>query len=344
MEMTMASESMDRTVLVIGATGGIGSETARALLRRGWRVRALTRDKRRAERDFARLGTVQWIAGDAMRENDVVAAARGASLIVHAANPPGYRDWRGLALPMLKHAIAAARAARARLVLPGNLYNFGADAGDVVAENAPQHPATRKGRVRVEMEALLAAAAGDGVRSLVIRAGDYFGPHGPSSWFGNAMVRPGRPVRFVTYPGRRGVGHSFAYLPDLAEALARLADIEATLAPAEVVHFAGHWLERGEEIARAIRRVAGVPRAPILPFPALLLYLGAIASPTLREAIEMRYLWEKPLRLDNAKLLALIGPEPRTPLDEAVRASLEALGSLPPAAASDRRLPSARLV
>jgi len=325
----MASERVDRTVLVIGATGGIGSETAKALLRRGWRVRALTRDKARAERDFARLGALQWIAGDAMRESDVVAAALGASLIVHAANPPGYRDWRGLALPMLKHAIAAARAARARLVLPGNLYNFGADAGDVVAEDAPQHPATQKGRVRVEMEALLAAAAADSVRSLVVRAGDYFGPHGPSSWFGNMMVRPGGPVRFIIYPGHRGIGHSFAYLPDLAEAIARLVEIEARLAPAEVVHFAGHWLERGEEIAEAIRRVAGVPQAPILPFPAVLLYLAAPFNETLREAIEMRYLWRVPMRLDNRKLVSLIGAEPHTPLESAVRESLEALGCVP---------------
>jgi nucleoside-diphosphate-sugar epimerase len=332
----MASERIDRTALVIGATGGIGSETAKALLRHGWRVRALTREKARAERNFARLGVVQWIEGDAMRESDVVAAAGGASLIIHAANPPGYRDWRRLALPMLKHAVAAARVARARLVLPGNLYNFGPDAGNVIAEGAPQHPATRKGRVRVEMEALLATAAAEGVRSLVVRAGDYFGPHGPSSWFGNVMVRPGRPVRFVIYPGRRGVGHSFAYLPDLAEAVARLADIEATFAPAEVVHFAGHWLERGEEIAEAIRRVAGVPQAAILPFPRLLLYLGAIASPTLREAIEMGYLWQKPLRLGNHKLVALIGAEPHTPLDQAVRSSLEALGCLPPALISAR--------
>ncbi len=325
----MASERSDGIALVIGATGGIGSETARALLRRGWRVRALTRDTTRAERNFARLGAAQWIEGDAMRESDVVAAARGVSLIVHAANPPGYRDWRGLALPMLRNTIAAARVTGARVVLPGNLYNFGADAGDMVAEDAPQHPATRKGRVRVEMESLLAAAAADGVRSLVVRAGDYFGPHGPSSWFGNLMVRPGRPVRFVIYPGRRGIGHSFAYLPDLAEAIARLAEIEPTLAPAEMVHFAGHWLERGEAVAEAIRRVAGVPRAPILPFPAVLLYLAAPFNATLREAIEMRYLWRVPLRLDNRKLVSLIGAEPHTPLDAAVRASLEALGCVP---------------
>lgn len=33
-----------RTVLVLGATGGIGGETAAAFARHGWRVRALVRD------------------------------------------------------------------------------------------------------------------------------------------------------------------------------------------------------------------------------------------------------------------------------------------------------------
>jgi nucleoside-diphosphate-sugar epimerase len=94
------------------------------------------------------------------------------------------------------------------------------------------------------------------------------------------------------------------------------------------VHFAGHWLPRGGEIAQAIRRIAGVPHAPILPLPAALLYLAAPFSETFREMIEMRYLWRRPLRLDNRKLLSLIGAEPHTPLDEAVRQSLRALGCL----------------
>ena len=316
------------TALVIGATGGIGGETAKALIAAGWRVRALTRDVARARRDFARLGPVEWVGGDAMRAAEVIAAAEGARLILHAANPPGYRNWQGLALPMLESSIAAARAAGARLVLPGTVYNFGPDAGPVVDERSPQHPLTRKGRIRVAMEERLAQAASAGVRSLVMRAGDYFGGHAPSSWFSNAMVRPGKPVRFILYPGRRYVGHAFAYLPDLAQAMVRLAAIEARLAPFEVVHFAGHWLAQGGEIAEAIRRAAGNPRAPILPLPAALFYLAAPFSETFRETIEMRYLWREPLRLDNRKLEALIGPEPRTPIDEAVRASLAALGCL----------------
>jgi nucleoside-diphosphate-sugar epimerase len=318
----------NRTALIIGATGGIGSEVAQALIAHGWRVRAMTRRPESAARDFARLGPVAWRAGDAMTEADVIAAARGASLIVHAANPPGYRDWRGLALPMLANAVAAARASGARLILPGNIYNYGPDAGSVIDEGAPQHPVTRKGKIRVEMEDMLRQAAPGGVRSLVVRAGDFFGPHGPSSWFSGAMVRQGKPVRFVIYPGRRDVGHTFAYLPDLAETIARLADIEARLAPVEAVHVAGHWLDRGVEMAETIRRVAGLPRAPILPFPAALLYLAAPFSTMLRETIEMRYLWRKPIRLDNRKLEAFIGGEPHTPLDDAVRTSLAALGCL----------------
>jgi hypothetical protein len=42
----------------------------------------------------------------------------------------------------------------------------------------------------------------------------------------------------------------------------------------------------------------------------------------------MTPLWREPVRLDNRKLLAFIGAEPRTPLDEAVAKTLSGLGAL----------------
>jgi nucleoside-diphosphate-sugar epimerase len=176
---------------------------------------------------------------------------------------------------------------------------------------------------------MLETAAKDGVRSLVVRAGDFFGPHQPSSWFKDAMVKPGRPLRSVIYPGEPEAGHAWAYLPDLAETVARLAEIETSLPAFDSVHFGGYWLERGVELAKAVRRVSGNPVLPIRRLPWLLFYLGAPFVTFLREALEMRYLWRIPLRLDNAKLLSLIGPEPHTPLDEALRQTLSALGCLP---------------
>ncbi|RPI33807.1 MAG: SDR family NAD(P)-dependent oxidoreductase, partial [Hyphomicrobiaceae bacterium] len=105
-----------RTVFVLGATGGIGGEVTLALLQGGWRVRSLHRQPGRAAQRAHQLADVQWVAGDAMRREDVVAAAEGADVIVHGVNPPGYHNWRGLALPMLENSIAAAKASGARLV------------------------------------------------------------------------------------------------------------------------------------------------------------------------------------------------------------------------------------
>jgi uncharacterized protein YbjT (DUF2867 family) len=45
-------------------------------------------------------------------------------------------------------------------------------------------------------------------------------------------------------------------------------------------------------------------------------------------AVELRYLWNVPIRMDNERLKALLGAEPHTPLDLAVRNTLIGLGCL----------------
>ncbi len=312
--------------LVIGATGSVGGEVARALIVAGWRVTGLVRDPPGAARRAAWVGDVEWIAGDAMSEADVVSAAHGAKIIFHGASPPGYKNWRGLAIPMLRHSIAAARAASARLIFPGNVYNFGPDAGAVITESSPQNPRTRKGRIRVEMEEILEEGVENGTRVLIIRAGDFFGPHQPASWFKDVMVKPGGPLKSVTYPGVHQAGHAWAYLPDLAATIVRLAIIEDSLPAFERLHFGGHWLTHGVQMAEAIARAAGNPEMPIRKLSWALIYAGAPFSTFMREALEMRYLWQVPLRLENAKLCALLGAEPHTPLDVAITVTLAALG------------------
>jgi nucleoside-diphosphate-sugar epimerase len=327
--MTNSLQQARRTALLIGATGGLGLEVTKALLRHGWRVKALVRDPATAAKRLAALGGVECVAGDAMRADDVTGAAHGVDLIVHAANPPGYRNWRGLAIPMLRNSIDAARTSGARLMFPGNVYNFAPQLQGPIAEDAPQQPRTVKGAVRVEMETMLREAAKQGVRSVVIRAGDFFGGHAPSSNFSNLVVKPGRPLKSVVYPGAASVGHAWAYLPDLAEVFAAIADRESDLPAFETYHFAGHWLEPGIALAQAVQRASGNPQLPIRSFPWPLLRVLSPFVPLFREVLEMRYLWTTPVALDNAKLVALLGREPRTPLDEAIGESLRALGCLP---------------
>lgn len=269
-----------------------------------------------------------WIRGDAMVEADVAAAAKGCEIIVHGANPPGYKNWSGLLMPMLNNTITAARASGARILLPGNVYNYGPDALPVIFETSPQSPISRKGAIRVQMESTLKAAASDGVRSLIVRAGDFFGPKPTGgSLFAQALVKPGRPITGVSYPGPLAISHAWAYLPDLAEAFVRLLDTD--LGPFEVFHFKGQQVT-GREFVDALQVAAGrklaVGRLPWFALRAI-----APFNETTRELVEMKYLWDRPVLLDNARLVAKLGAEPHTPLPVALRAALVGQGSLPAA-------------
>jgi len=319
------------TALILGATGGIGGALAQRLLDAGWNVKALHRNAA-AQRAGAQPGRIDWIQGDAMQRDDVVGAARGVSLIVHAVNPPGYRNWGALVLPMIDNSIAAARASGARILLPGTVYNYGPDAFPSLAVDAVQQPLTRKGAIRVALERRLELASHDGVRSLIVRAGDFFGPGGANNWFSQGLIKPGQEVKTVRNPGTRGVGHQWAYLPDVADIMCRLAAMEQQLDDFARFHMDGHWDADGAQMAAAIARVAGAAsgrEVAVKPFLWWLMTALAPFVPTLREMQEMRYLWRQPLRMDNSRLVQALGGEPHTPLDDAVRATLAGLSCLP---------------
>lgn len=348
--------SVTRTALVLGATGGFGREAAAALARHRWHVRALTRrsiptgDRHVAGRvaasglaasELAVAGVaaggvvsdgIEWIAGDAMNASDVGRAAEGVAAIIHAVNPPGYRDWDTLAPAMLEATIAAARAVGARIVLPGNIYNFGPDAFPLLHEDSPQHPVSRKGAVRVAMEKRLEAEAAEGVRSLIPRAGDFIGPHASgSTWFAQVVVKPGKRPTSIANPAPPGVSHAWAYLPDLAETVGRLLDRDGDLPAFARFHFAGYQVT-GEEIAAAVAQALGETTIGIRRFPWALTRLLSPFVRLFRELGEMRYLWDTPIALDDARLRAFLGaPPPSTPLAIAIRETLIGLGCMPPA-------------
>lgn len=316
-------------VLVLGATGGIGGEVARQMSASGWEVCALTRDVDKARRENS---TLSWLKGDALNRQDVLCAARGCAVIVHAVNPPGYRNWAELVLPMIDNSIAAAIAEGATIVLPGTVYNFGPDAFPVLHEDSPQHPQTRKGAIRVQLEQRLEQASRQGARVLIVRAGDFFGARVANNWFAQGLVKPGKPVSAVSYPGVPGVAHQWAYLPDVARTLLELIERRASLDAFARFHMAGHVDTDGGQMTQAIQRVV-LRRTGHQPrvgrFPWWLMKLMAPFVVTVREMQEMRYLWQTPLLLDNRRLVATLGREPHTPLEQAVEATLVDLGCLP---------------
>lgn len=266
--------------------------------------------------------------GDALNADDVMTAAKVADVILHGVNPPGYKNWDTLAMPMLENSMNAAVNANARLVFPGNVYTFSNQAPELIDERTPHDPQTVKGKIRLQMEQYLRRRSAEGARVLIVRAADFFGPNSPGSWFSNIMVKTGKPLKSVTYPGQSEIGHSWAYLPDLAATIVALAAREDRLPDFDCFHFKGHQFDRGIEIAELVCKVAGLPGSRISSFPWAVVNLTAPFVRLFREVKEMRYLWQRPLALDNRKLVSFLGHEPHTPIEQALRHTLTSMRTI----------------
>ena len=278
---------MTRTVLILGPSGKIGTHAARAFSAAGWEVRSYRR------------GT------------DMTAAAIGAAVIVNGLNPPNYHDWARQVPRITAQVIAAARASGATVMVPGNVYVFGDEAG-TWDETTPHRATTRKGRIRVEMER---AYRESGVRTIVLRAGDFIDPDGKGDLLSVVVLKRLAKGR-ITALGPADVPRAHVWLPDWAATAVALADRRDTLARFEDVPMPGLTVSirhLADEIGRQTGRTPRIER-----FPWWLMTLAAPVWELAREMREMRYLFATPHALGGDRLARLVPDAPSTPLSDVV--------------------------
>lgn len=280
---------MPRTALVLGANGRFGTNMTAALKRHGWAIRRFDR------------------ATDALPE-----AAAGADLIVNAWNPP-YSKWAETVPGLTRTVIAAAKASGAAVLIPGNIYVFGHDLPPILTEATPHRATDPLGRIRRDMETAYRDA---GVKTIIVRADDFLDTAASGNWFDMVIATKLKKGR-ISYPGPLDRRKSWAYLPDLADAAAQLADRLEELPIFTDLLFDGYTLT-GAELALAIGKAIGRPvtakRMNWLP-----IRLARPFWPEAKHLLEMRYLWQRPHELDGSALARLLPEMNRTPLDEALR-------------------------
>jgi nucleoside-diphosphate-sugar epimerase len=306
---------MKGKILVLGAAGRLGFVAAETFRDAGWQVRGLVRP-RRANAVPRKVEPIEAVTRD-----EAVAAAQGCDVVLNALNP-AITEWAKNALSLAYGAIAAAEGSGATLLFPGSVWNYGQTMPPVLDENTPMHPTTRKGGMRVEMEQRIREACDRGMRAVVLRAGDYFGG-GRGSWFDLVIAKDIERGR-LTYPGPLDGVPSWAYLPDFAATLVRLAEQRAAFNAFEEFGFPGH-APTGQEFIAAIEAVTK-SKFNIRPMSWWFLKTIGQFMAMGRELSELEYLWRVPHRISGEKLKAAIGSVPHTPLPTAIAESLRALG------------------
>ncbi|MGE0153290.1 MAG: NAD-dependent epimerase/dehydratase family protein [Reyranellaceae bacterium] len=303
---------MERASLILGGSGSFGGAVAREMLARGWRVRALARDPARLA-----LAGAEAVQGDALDGDGLSRAGEGAAVIVHGVNYP-YHQWTPNMERVTSNVLRAARSHGATVLFPGNVYGFGPQADAPLPETAGMRPSSEKGRLRVRLETMLRAATLDGgARALVVRAGDYFGPTVRNGLvdriFGHAVA--GKPMQVF---GRTDIAHQWAYVPDLARLAVALLERAAALEPFEIVHDRGHVGRPQLSFLRAVAAQAGRPELKIRRVPWLALRAAGLFDPVVRELMELRYLFDTSIVIDDPRRQALLSDFRWTPVEEAI--------------------------
>ena len=308
-------------IAILGANGRLGRAVAKAFLAGGHEVRAVTRSGKLP----SGLDGATAVAADALDVAAVIRATEGVDIVFNGLNPL-YTDWSKV-VEMARNVAAACRANGAVQFFPGTIYNYGSPLPEVIAEDTPQHPTTEKGRIRVAVEELFRREAEAGnVRTILLRAGDFFGGTGTGSWFD--LVTASKLNKGVyTAAGPVDLVHEWAYLPDLAAAFVALAGNLERLGTYEALHFPGHAVTE-LEMKAALERVMG-HKLRQTSMPWWVLRAGSPFVAMWREIVAMSYLRFEPHRLASARLRNVIGTIPHTPLDEAVAMALCDLGMLP---------------
>ncbi|PUB10899.1 epimerase [Yoonia sediminilitoris] len=266
---------MTETVLILGATGKIGTHASAAFSNAGWTVRKYD------------------------RSTDMTQVAIGVDVIVNGLNPPHYHNWAETIPAITSQVISAAKASGATVIIPGNIYNFGNQPG-LLDETTPQIPQTRKGKIRVEMEQSYRNA---GVRTILLRAGNFIDPDGNGDVMSMLMMRAIKKGK-LTAPGDPDSMQAYAYVPDWARAAVLLAEQRNTLATFEDVPFPGHAFtitQLRDKVEMALGRPVRLARFPW--------WLMTVLSPFLeiaREMAEMRYLYAMPHRISGKKFSRLL--------------------------------------
>lgn len=283
---------MTGRVLILGASGKVGRHSASAFKAAGWEVRLYNRGK-----------------------DSMVNAAQNCDVIVNGLNPPNYHNWKVLIPKITRDVIDAAQQAGATVILPGNVYHFGDQAG-LWSENTAPNPISRKGEIRLAMEKEYAAS---GVQTIVLRAGNFIDPDSKECIMSQIYLRNIKRNK-ITIPGPADTKQAMCFLPDWSRAAVALSEKRHELSQFEDIPFAGHTLtaldiKTGME--HILKRDLSFAR-----FPWWLFTLSAPVWELAREMNEMRYLWSVDHALSGSRLNQLLQDFKVTPLDTVLHVML----------------------
>jgi len=263
---------------------------------------------------------------DPLNSEGLAEAYEGADFVVFGLNVD-YANWDPFMVDALQATLDALAALKTSptLLFPGNVYALGRQRGGPFPEDAPNNPCTRKGHLRNRMEDMLKSAAEAGQSILLLRLADFFGPTVRNGFvdriFGNAAV--GKPMVLI---GRANTIHQMTYVPDAVRLSFDLL-VGKQITGLTTVNAPTHNISSLSAFAAHAARSAGFRNLKQKKIPWFMIKMFGVFVPAFRELSELEYLFEDGVMLDDRRLKHLVPDFEMTPMDVAIRETLQSYRS-----------------
>lgn len=207
---------------VLGSSGVIGKELAKALSQYTDKIRLVSRNPRKVNE------TDELVKANLLNADETMKAVDGSEVVYLTAGLQyDINVWRRDWPVVMKNVIGACKKNNSKFVFFDNVYSYGKVDG-WMTEETPIKPESEKGKVRSELIKMILNEIEQGnLKAIIAKAADFYGPDTPLS-FVNIMVfenfKKGKKAQWMIDVNRK---HSFTYTPDAGKGTAILGNTES---------------------------------------------------------------------------------------------------------------------
>ena len=206
---------------ILGSSGVIGKEIAKVLPQYTDKIRLVSRDPKKVNKND------ELLKANLLNADETLRAVKDSKIVYLTVGLQYDKNiWRKQWPILMQNVIDACKKNKSKLVFFDNVYSYGKVNG-WMRESTPHNPVSEKGKVRSQLNQLIMNEVENGnLNAIIAKAADFYGPNSPLS-FVNVMVfenlKKGKKAQWLIDPDKK---HSFTFTPDAGKGTAILGNSE----------------------------------------------------------------------------------------------------------------------
>ena len=279
---------------ILGSSGIIGTELAKALTKYTDKVRLVSRNPKKVK------VTDELFTADLNNKEQVLKAVEGSEVVYLTVGIPyKTKTWQQQWPVIMQNVIEACKTNKAKLVFFDNVYAYGLVRG-WMKEDARVNPSSRKGEVRAKIAHMIMSEVEKGnLDAIVARAADFYGPNTPLSFVTATVfhnLKKGKKAQWFIDANKK---HSMTYTPDAGKATAILGNTNSAYNQIWHLPTDKNALTGKEFIELSAKAFGTDPEYTVLK--KWMLQMVGVFVPVVKESIEMLYQNEYDYLFDSTK-------------------------------------------